>query len=288
MTGFGRGESKFNSNKIVIELKTVNHRFYELSSRMPSQILFLEDKIRSYINTKIKRGKVNFALLIEGGRAKDRLPVINKMLAKKYCRILNGLKKDLGLKEGISLGQLIQLPDIITSGQKDIDPEKIWPAVKSALDVALEKLVYSRQVEGAALRKDLEARVQALEEIAKNIQAQAPVVVANYKKALEKRISQISSSLTLDAGRLETEVAIFAKNCDISEEASRIAAHIKGFKSIIAQGRESGRQLDFIAQELSREINTTGAKAQDISISRWVIQAKEQIEKIREQVQNVE
>jgi uncharacterized protein (TIGR00255 family) len=160
--------------------------------------------------------------------------------------------------------------------------------LKAALDKALEKLLRAREVEGAALHKDLSKRCSIISAFLAKIKMRAPIVVNEYKANLEKRISQISSSVKLDSGRLEAEVALFAKNCDITEEIIRLSAHIKDFNRVLSGAGEAGRRLDFIAQEMFREINTIGAKAQDINISKWVIQVKEQIEKIREQVQNVE
>lgn len=288
MTGFGKGEHKYAGGKVSVELKAINHRFYELSSRLPNHILFLEDRIRSYINTKIKRGRVNLNLAIEDRHGPKEPLKINKELAKKYYRVLSGLKKGLGIKENLSLGELILLPEVITSSAADIDTQKFWPHIKTALDSALVKLVKARESEGAALEKDLLARIRTIERLIKDIREQAPKVIVQYKKNLQEKISRLTASASLDEGRLETEAAIFAKNCDISEEVTRMLAHTENFRSTVSKGGEAGRRLDFICQELFREINTTGAKAQDIKIARRVIQIKEEIEKIREQVQNIE
>ena len=288
MTGFGRGEYKHRAGKISAEMRTTNHRFYELSARMPNYLLFLEDKIRAHINTKIKRGRVNLSLVAEGGLRPQRSLEINKALAGKYYKDLSGLKKKLRINEHISLGELALLPEVIGYRSLDIDTEKIWPHIKAALDKAAVKLIRAREYEGAILQKDLLARIRIIERLISQIQRQVPVVVARYSEKLRERISHIAKSVKLDAARLETEVAIFAKNCDITEELIRALAHIKNFRGRVLKGGETGRQLDFICQELFRETNTTGAKAQDVKISRLVIQIKEQIEKIREQVQNIE
>lgn len=289
MTGFGRARHKYSGGKIAIELKTVNSRFYELSGRLPNSILFLEDKIRNYIHTKIRRGRVSLNLTTEENGALGKPLAINKKLAKKYYETLMGLQRDLGIKEGISLGELAALPEVITCQPTNVAAEnKVWPHIKTALDGALAKLVEAREREGRQLYKDLALRAQKIERLTLHIAAQAPQATANYRKNLNDRIARLSPSINLDSGRLESEVAIFAKNCDITEEIIRIRAHIKNFKALLLRGQEVGRQLDFVAQELFREINTLGAKAQDIMISKWAIQIKEEIEKIREQVQNVE
>lgn len=288
MTGFGKGEGRLKNGRVIAELKTVNHKFYELSSRLPVSIMFLEDKIRAHINAKIKRGRVNLNLVVEDGRDLDRSIRVNKSLAKRYYEVLSGLKKELGVRSEVSMDQLASMPDVITYTSADIDTERVWPRIKAALDEALAKLIRSREAEGAELSRDLSSRIEAIEGLIKDIRKQAPEVTARYKNDLQKKIESLASGARLDKGRLETEVAIFAKNCDIAEEITRILAHVKSFKALLASEKEAGRQLDFIAQELFREANTIGSKAQDAGISRNVIRAKEQIEKIREQAQNVE
>lgn len=288
MTGFGKAEHKYPDGNIVAELKSVNHRFFEISSRIPSTILFLEDKIRAHINTKIKRGKINLSLTIEGNHILEKQIMVNRRLAKKYFIALSQLKSELNISSSVSLDHLVSMPDVITSRTQVADVQKIWPYVKTALDKALNGLVRAREKEGAALRKDMGNRIKTIDAIAGHIKLRAPSVVKAYKENLAAKISQISPGVILDEGRLEQEVTIFAKNCDITEEMTRLKAHIKNFESVLSDQKEAGRQLDFIAQELFREINTTGAKAQDIEISRLVIKAKEEIEKVREQVQNVE
>jgi len=288
MTGFGRGEYKYPEGKATVEIKTVNHRFYELSARMPNSILFLEDKIRSYINTQVKRGRATLNLVVEGDKGLDKSFMLNKKLAKKYYEVLSDFKKELSIKEDISLAQVLSLPDVMAYSCAPVDAEKIWPHIKLALDRAIEKLVKSRETEGAALTKDLKSRIKKIEGFIKDIQERAPVVVEEYKNNLNEKIKRIAESVQLEPGRLEVEVAMFARNCDIAEEITRIFAHIQNFNNTINQAEEIGRRLDFIAQELFREINTINSKAQDIKIASWAIQIKEQIEKIREQVQNVE
>jgi uncharacterized protein (TIGR00255 family) len=288
MTGFGKGEGRLKNGRLIVELKTVNHKFYELSSRIPASIMFLEDRIRNHINVRIKRGKVNLNLVVEDGRELDKSININRPLVKRYYDAISGLKKELGAKGEVTMDQLLSMPDVITYTSADIDTEKVWPQIKAALDEALEKLIRSRQAEGAELGRDLLSRIEAIEGLIKDIRKQAPRATARYKKDLQKRIESLAGRVRLDRGRLETEVAIFAKNCDITEEITRVLAHTKSFKALLTKDKDAGRQLDFIAQELFREANTIGSKAQDVGISKNVILVKEQIEKIREQAQNVE
>lgn len=288
MTGFGKSEHKYPGGNIVVELKTVNHRFYELSSRLPSTILFLEDKIRPYINTRVRRGKATLSLTIEGNHILEKYLSINNALAKKYFIALSGLKKELKLTSGVSLDHLISMPEVVTCRSSAANVEKIWPHVKAALDKALALLIKTRETEGSQLRKDMDKRIKSVDKIADEIKQLAPSVVKMYKENLSVKIKQISPSVKLDEGRLEQEVTMFAKNCDITEEVTRLKAHIKGFEGALSESNEVGRRLDFITQELFREINTAGSKAQDITISQLVIKAKEEIEKIREQVQNIE
>ena len=288
MTGYGKTEHKYSHGNIVVEIKTVNHRCYELSSWMPSSFSFLEDKMRNHINTKVKRGKVNLNIIVEGANGFEKNLHVNKKLAKKYYNAFKKLQRELKIKGDVTMDQLVLLPDIITSRAADYDSERVWPHIKSALDKALDKLTKSRQREGAMLCRDLRKRIKKAETVTNLIKRQAPLVVKSYQQRLREKIKNISSSVKLDQGRLEQEVAIFAKASDITEEITRLKAHLRSFKNLLSSPKEVGRQLDFIAQELFRETNTINSKAQDIKISRNAIKIKEQIEKIREQVQNIE
>ncbi len=288
MTGFGRGESKYAGGKLRIELKAVNQRYYELSARMPGYVSFLEDRIRQHINLKIRRGRVSLNLIAEALQEPGKALVVNKALASKYFMVLKELKRQLKIEEPIGLSHLMALPEVVTYQYSELDSEKLWKSIKIALDAALGQLIEARKREGAALYKDISGRIDKIEEAAKKIKDLAPASVLEYKKSLQEKIKKIAPDISLEPGRLEQETAIIAKNCDMSEEVVRIFSHIKNFKAATTGSLEAGRRMDFIAQELFREVNTICAKSADTQINTLAIQIKEELEKIREQAQNIE
>jgi len=289
MTGFGRGQAAFKDGRIKAELKSINHRYFELSARLPNNIAFLENKMKDFLRKRIKRGRVNLSLALEDSRGSAAAVTINEELALKYKRLIGRLAKKMRTAPAISLKEIISLPEVICYEPADKEYSAMWPHIERALSTALDKLIASRSKEGAALAADLKKRIDAIGALAGKIKTRVPAVIKYHRQQLKKRIEHISEGrVRLNKDRLETEVALFAKSSDITEELTRIQAHVKAFKDALKAGREAGRRLDFTAQELFRETNTIGSKAQDSKVTGWVIDAKEQIEKIREQVQNVE
>jgi len=288
MTGFGRGEADFYGGRVKVELKSVNHRFFDLSARLPNHIAYLEDRIKAHIHKKIKRGRVSLVLLLEGRRRDAGHLTIDRAAARKYYNSLNALKKELGLSEPVRLSNLLSLPEVIVPRRAEHDLERLWPPLKKALDSALGRLAASRVREGSMLRKDLISRINSVEKISRKIKTRAPHIVSNYRRRLREKIRQMQAQAHIHKSRIEAEVAFFARNCDVAEEVTRIFSHISSFKETLSARQEAGRKLDFIAQEMFRETNTIGAKAQDARTGKWVVDLKELIEQIREQVQNVE
>ncbi len=288
MTGFGKGEAKNKLGVFTVEIRTVNHRYFDLSSKMPPSLMLLEDRIKEFLNKDIKRGKVNLFL---SHRALEKDPEVikfDKDAVDKYRRILTGIKKRLGTKEDIKLSHILSFTDIIVHEQKTVDIDAMWPAVKEAALKAVSGCNKMREREGKSLYKDFSARISAISGYIDEISKLAPGVVEEYKRKLDSRIKDIVKDKPIDEARLETELAIFAKQCDISEEITRFKSHLEGFNKALDAGEEAGRKLDFILQELNREINTLGAKANDINMSRIAINVKSELEKMREQTQNVE
>jgi uncharacterized protein (TIGR00255 family) len=288
MTGFGKGEVKSKSGVFTVEIRTVNHRYFDLSSKIPNGLMLLEDRIKELLNKDIKRGKVNLFLSHRAPEKESDSITFDKEAVDKYRRILTELKKRLGTKEDIKLSHILSFADVIVHEQKSLDIDVIWASVKEAVARAASECNKMREAEGKALYKDFSARLTSISSHLDSVSGLAPGVVAEYKRKLDSRIKDIVKDKTIDETRLETELAIFAKQCDISEELTRAKSHLEGFKKAIEAGEEAGRKLDFILQELNREINTLGAKANDIKISRLVINIKSELEKMREQVQNVE
>jgi uncharacterized protein (TIGR00255 family) len=288
MTGFGKGETKFPGGQIIVEIKTVNHKFFDASLKLPETIAPFEDRIKEVLQKKINRGKVNVNIIYENSGAKDEVIAINRKLAKSYYTGIVGLKKSLGLKEPIGLKELISLPGVVNYAATQESLTVLWPKIEKALSAALASLIVDREKEGKALHKDFFKRVAAMEKMLAEIKSSSHLSVKEYRARFEKRVRDLTSGHKMDKGRLEMEVAIFAKNIDISEEITRLKNHLANFKRTLNVNGEAGKKIDFIAQELHREINTIGSKAGDFKISRNVIEIKSEIEKIREQAKNIE
>jgi uncharacterized protein (TIGR00255 family) len=288
MTGFGKGEAKGKSGIFTVEIRAVNHRYFDLSSKIPNGMVLLEDRIKELLRKDIKRGKVNL-FLSHRSLEKDSGPItFDKDAVSKYYRILSEIKKRMDIKGEIMLSHILSFPDVIVYEQKSFDIEAIWATVKEAVTKAASDCNKMRDREGKALYKDLSLRISRISRYIDSVSDLAPGVVAEYKHKLDFRIKDLVKSQAIDKARLETELAIFAKQCDVSEEITRAKSHLEGIMKALDAGEEAGRKLDFILQELNREINTLGAKANDIKISRIVINIKSELEKMREQAQNIE
>jgi uncharacterized protein (TIGR00255 family) len=290
MTGFGKAEARSKSGKIKAEARSVNHKFLEIGVKLPEGMANFEDRIRELAAKFVKRGKINLNIVYEDGiSAADKITV-DEQLAKAYYRMLSGLKKKIKLEGNIRLDQLIALPGVITYEPKAAVAENIWPAAEKAVSAAFKKLDESRLKEGAHLYADLKKRIDSIEKATALIQERSKINVKLYKGRFKNSIKKISSEAikTFDKNRLEQEVALYAKNSDITEETTRIAAHVKALRESLDRELEVGKKLDFIAQELNREINTVGSKASDFKISQKVIHIKSEIEKLREQAKNIE
>ena len=288
MTGFGKGEARFKSGKVTVEIKTVNHKFFDATLKLPNGITAFEDRIKEILQKKIKRGKVNLNLAYDGVLLKAERLSINKKAAKNYYNALEGLKKELGLKEEIDIRDIIALPGVLSFDSLEKGLAAFWPKIKKALDMAIDRLVSDREKEGKALHADLAARTKAIETMLVTIKSRAHLNIDEYRKRFADRVKDLTGGRDIDMGRLEMEVAIFAKNSDISEEITRLQNHLSNFNKTMSAGGEVGKKIDFIAQELHREINTIGSKASDFKISKNVIEIKGEIEKIREQAKNLE
>lgn len=289
MTGFGRGDASTAQGKIQIEIRTVNHRFFEISSRLPENLLIFEDRIRTEIAKKVKRGKVNLSLTYENPKKSNPKLVINKPLAKKYKDLLLDLRRSLSLNDQVNFSQIIAFPGVISIEDKPKDDAEIWPYIKSALGMAVGGLMKMREKEGKSLVADIIGREKIILKNITIIERRSKLALKEYRVHLLRKIKELSSGkINLDKGRIELEVALFAKSSDISEELTRIKAHLKSFEETITKQDEVGRKLDFISQELHREINTVGQKTSDYRIAQLAIAVKGEVEKIREQIQNVE
>ena len=288
MTGFGRGEARFKSGKVTVEIKTVNHKFFDATLKLPTGIAALEDRIKEVLQKQIKRGKINLSLAYDGAPLKGGKIAINEKTAKNYYNELSSLKKALGLKEEISIKDIIALPGVLSFDSLEQGLASFWPKIKKALDMAIDRLVSDRGKEGKALAADLTRRTRKIETMLHTIKLRAHLNIDEYRKRFVDRVKDLAGGREIDMGRLEMEVAIFAKNSDISEEITRLKNHLSNFNKTLSAGGEIGKKIDFIAQELHRETNTIGSKASDFKVSKNVIEIKGEIEKIREQAKNLE
>jgi len=289
MTAYGRGEYNQGASAFTVELNSLNNRFRDIVLRMPRTLQALEDEIRSQISSRVRRGRVEVSIQMEtnSGEGKYQLE-LNAPLVKSYLRIFRELNKEFGLDEKVSPDSLCQMKDIIIFKTPDVEIDDVRPGLQEVLGLAMESLDKMRMVEGKAIEEDFLKRLKIIEEYLNVIEENAPKIVDEYKRRLEDKIRKISGEMVLDESRLIQEVAIFADRCDITEEIVRFRSHLKQFRDFMSKDDSIGRRLDFLIQEIGREVNTIGSKATDSSISSKVIEIKAELEKLREQVQNVE
>ena len=288
MTGYGRQESLISGKKILVEIRSVNQRFTDYSIKVPRHLGFLEDKVRNYASEWITRGKVDIYISVENFDEADKDVLLNKALAKNYIEVLEQLRDDFNLKDDISVMTVARFSEIFKTERKEEDEEQIWADVKSVMHEAMEAFAAMRSREGERIEKDLVERIDYMKTLAEQIDERSPQTVAEYKERLYTKIKELLEDRDIDEGRVLTEVAIFADKVAVNEETVRLGSHFAEFYNIINSGEPAGRKLDFLIQEINREVNTIGSKSQDIEIAKIVVTLKGEIEKLREQIQNIE
>ena len=289
MTGFGRGENSNELYNLKIEIKAVNHRYNDITIKMPRHISYLEENIKKIIKDKISRGKVDVYINLEYINQSSTEIKVDIPLAKSYKLALEELSGELNLKDDIRLNNILNISEIIKTERKEVEEDIIWNSLKEALDMALIDIMNMKVAEGKALKEDMIMRLEIIEERILGIEKRSPIVVEEYKEKLHERIkSLLDKDANIDEERIAFEVVFFADKSNIDEEIVRLKSHINQFLNILEDTDAIGRKLDFLIQEMNREINTIGSKANDMIISQEVVEVKAEIEKIREQVQNVE
>ena len=288
MTGYGRVEAICDGRNIVVEAKSVNHRFLEIALRMPAALYPLEMEYKKKIGERFKRGRIDVSIRLEGDGAEPSKVNLNLEIARDYFDVLTRLKNEFNLQEPIGLKTFISFRDIFTPPVETQLNGDFLNSVEKTLQEALSMLVNMRQDEGIALFSDMQMRLQTIGETMGTIRSRAPQVVMEYQKRLSDRIKELSVGFELDAARLAQEVAIMADRCDITEEIVRMQSHIGQFEALLQSDEAEGRKIDFLLQEMNREINTIGSKSNDVEIARQVIEAKSELGKLREQAQNIE
>ena len=288
MTGYGRSQQTLDGREILVEIKSVNHRYFEFSARVPRAYGYLEEKLKSFLQGKVSRGKIEMGVTIYNIEGKDALIEVNSSIAKGYVDALRKANESLELKDDITLSNLIRLPDIFNVIKNTEDEEVIWNDVKIAAEEALNNFVSMRETEGLKMREDVEQRLDYIEKLVGKVEERSPMVTEAYRERLYNKLSEILNDKKIDEQRILTEAAIFSEKTAVDEETVRLKSHINQFRSLLEINEPVGRKLDFLIQEFNRESNTIGSKAQDVEITKIVVELKSEIEKIREQIQNIE
>lgn len=287
MTGYGRGEGMWEGEHFQVEVRSLNHRYLECSIKIPKQYSYLQEKIRSTVQRYVTRGRVEVNVSALGEKSEAKEVRVDKDLALAYYNALKELSNYLQLDLEVDIKAIADFPDVFLVEEKEPDQENSQRALEIALTAALEDLVAMRAAEGEKLQEDIIHRIAIIEQVIKDIEERAPQVVVEYRNGLKQRMEKFLAG-EIEEGRLLTEVAYFAEKANINEELVRMFSHIDLFRSTLKEEGAIGRKLDFILQEMYREINTIGSKAGDTAIARAVVEVKSELEKIKEQVQNIE
>ena len=288
MTGYGRAGALLHGRDIKVELRSVNARFFEYSSRLPRSCAFLEDKLKKLVAAKVSRGKVELSLSIQTVTAADTVVSVNWSLAQGYRAALDSLIEKMDLKNDVTAGMIARFPEVLTQTAAPTNEEELWQDVQSVALQAVDAFVAMRAVEGEKLKADVAGRLDTIEELVAKIEQGSAGRVQAYSDKLYARLQELLGDRSIDESRLVTEAAIFADKTAIDEETVRLHSHVAQYREILALDEPIGRKLDFLTQELNRESNTIGSKCQDVAITRLVVELKSEIEKIREQIQNIE
>lgn len=290
MTGFGRSEAMTDSYKIVVEMKSVNHRYCDLNIKMPKKLSFFESNIRTLLKEYIQRGKVDIFITYEDYTQTKGCVRYNKEIASEYFECLKQIHDDFGIENDITVSKLSHYPDVIVLEEKMTDEKELWNVLEQPLREAMSHLVETRASEGKALQQDLVEKLNGMLSLVHDIEERSPQLMEEYRQKLELKVKELLESSAIDESRIATEVTIYADKVCVDEEIVRLRSHIESTKAILLSNGDSsiGRKLDFIAQEMNREANTILSKANDIEISNQAIELKTEIEKVREQIQNIE
>ena len=288
MTGFGRAKNQINGFDVTVEIKSVNHRYFEFSLRIPRSYNFLEEKIKNFLSQKISRGKVEVSILIDDLNQNSTVVEINREYADAYIKALGDLSKEYKIKNDLKVSTLALNSEMFKVRRVAVEDEVIEAAIMPVLEEAVENFIAMRSVEGERLLKDVTSRTENILSKVEFVEARSPETVTAYKEKITQKIKEMLSDNTVDEQRVLTEVAIFADKVAVNEETVRLTSHFDEFYKIMSADEPAGRRLDFLIQAINREINTTGSKANDIEIARYVVELKGETEKLREQIQNIE
>lgn len=288
MTGYGRAQKILSGRDILVEIRSVNHRYYEYSSRIPRTYNYIDEKLKALLKNSISRGKVDISVSINNIEGRDTQIAINKGVAEGYLNALRSVSAELNVDDDLTLSKLIKLPDIFNVQKTPDDEEQVWNDVAEVAGEALQKFVAMRETEGEKLRSDVLEKARLISEMVSKVEELSPLTVEAYREKLFRKLSEVLESKDIDQQRIVTEAAIFSEKIAVDEETVRLKSHISQLEEMLDSGEAIGRKLDFIVQEMNRETNTIGSKAQDLNITKIVVDMKAELEKIREQIQNIE
>lgn len=288
MTGFGRCENHQGDKKFTVEMKAVNHRYFDVNIKMPKKFSFFESAIRNVLKTYVQRGKVDVFITYEDYAEENAALKYNENIAAEYLKHFRQMAETFGLDNDIRVSTLGRCPEVFTMEEQDIDEKAIWQTLETALKGACEQFVASRELEGESLKTDILDKLERMNENVSLVEERYPQIIAEYRKKLEDKVHELLADTQIDESRLASEVVLFADKICTDEETVRLRSHISTMKAELLAGGSIGRKLDFIAQEMNREANTILSKANDLTTSNIAIDLKTEIEKVREQIQNIE
>ncbi len=288
MTGFGRNEIEEAGRKITVEMKSVNHRYSETTIKMPKKLNFFEAAIRSVLKEYITRGKVDVFITYEDKSEANGSVKYSSETAREYVGYIKQISREFGLSEEVNASVIARMPEVLTFEEKEVDEEGLWKLLESVLRGCLEKFVETRIAEGEKLKADLLAKLDGIDIMVDKIEARSPEIVKEYRDKILAKVKELLGDTNVSEQVLATELIVFADKICVDEEMVRLKAHVSNMRDTLNSGKDIGRKLDFVAQEMNREANTTLSKANDIDISNIAIELKTEIEKIREQIQNIE
>ena len=288
MTGFGRCQKTLGSRDITVEIKAVNHRYLEFSSRLPRSLGFIEDKLKAQVQSRIARGKVEVSVTVAEQKGSASRVTLNEGLALSYLEELRIFARKNGLTDDLTLSDFCRLPDLFTTRMAEVDEDALWRDISETADGALDSFIAMRRREGEKLSADLAAKLYNILTLVEAVERRSPETAEAYRQRLYKKLGELLADRQIDDSRVLTEAALFADKVAVDEETVRLRSHIDQFRHILTLEEPVGRKLDFLVQEMNREANTIGSKAQDAEMARIVVELKSEIEKVREQIQNIE
>ncbi|MGM9585315.1 MAG: YicC/YloC family endoribonuclease [Faecousia sp.] len=288
MTGYGRAVETVNGREFTVELRSVNNRYLDCTVKLPRALSFAEDAVKQAVKTAISRGKVDVFISLRSESAEDVKITLNTAMVEGYLDAMHQMAKDYGIREDISVSLLSRMPDVFTVDKPEVDEEQLLADLMSVVNKALKQFDAMRTAEGSALEKDLRGRGQTILSLVAQVEAGSGQTVADYRTRLETKLKEVLASTAIDESRILTEAAIFADKIAVDEETVRLRSHLDQMNNMLTSGGAIGRKLDFLLQEMNRESNTIGSKCSDVRLARIVVDIKAELEKIREQTQNIE